>query len=240
MPMRSDERELLKQAKRFPILIGQEVANAYEWGYSGPVVFVMHGWSGRSTQFADIIHELVDNNYRVVAFDAPAHGTSSGKQTSILSFAEGILDIERRYNDIVAVIGHSMGANALFLALSMGFETNKLVSISMPSTASTVTEGFKNTLNASSKTSDMICDHIETTLGKELKYFTAEHTANASKELNALMIHDKNDKQVSYHDSELVNEMLPNGNLILTEGLGHSRILSDKAIINKVVDFIKD
>jgi pimeloyl-ACP methyl ester carboxylesterase len=38
------------------------------------------------------INPLVDAGYRVIAFDAPAHGDSGGKRTSLLEFAQIVHD----------------------------------------------------------------------------------------------------------------------------------------------------
>ncbi|MGV9195387.1 alpha/beta hydrolase [Microbacterium sp. MC2] len=61
---------------------GAEVVT-YEWGDGDRTVVLIHGWNGRASQFATLARELVAEGYRVVAFDAPAHGASSGRHTYI-------------------------------------------------------------------------------------------------------------------------------------------------------------
>ncbi|MES9847744.1 MAG: alpha/beta fold hydrolase, partial [Candidatus Thiodiazotropha sp.] len=56
------------------------------WG-EGPSVLLCHGWGGRGTQFFALIEALAAAGYRAVAFDAPAHGDSSGKRTNMLKVA---------------------------------------------------------------------------------------------------------------------------------------------------------
>jgi pimeloyl-ACP methyl ester carboxylesterase len=48
-----------------------------EWG-EGPVILCVHGWSNRGLRFSPLIEVLADAGYRLVTFDAPAHGRSQG------------------------------------------------------------------------------------------------------------------------------------------------------------------
>ena len=45
------------------------------WG-AGPVVYLVHGWGGRGSQLASFVEPLLAGGFRVVMFDAPAHGDS--------------------------------------------------------------------------------------------------------------------------------------------------------------------
>lgn len=40
---------------------------------------MVHGWSGRGTQMSKIAEALVEQGYRIISFDAPAHGKADGK-----------------------------------------------------------------------------------------------------------------------------------------------------------------
>ena len=58
----------------------------YQWSGNGPKIMLMHGWSGRASNFFKIIEKLIIEDYDVYAFDAPAHGESSGVTTNIPEF----------------------------------------------------------------------------------------------------------------------------------------------------------
>ncbi|HEX5771250.1 MAG TPA: alpha/beta hydrolase, partial [Nocardioidaceae bacterium] len=45
------------------------------WG-DGPVVYLVHGWGGRASQFAAFVEPLVAAGHTVVAFDGLSHGDS--------------------------------------------------------------------------------------------------------------------------------------------------------------------
>ncbi len=89
------------------------------WGdENNETVLLSHGWGGRSTQFHALIQPLVDAGFRVVGFDAPAHGDSQGKQSNMLDVASIIAQIEKEEGLFKAIIGHSFGTSTALLAIS--------------------------------------------------------------------------------------------------------------------------
>src|SRR5262245_43161631 len=83
------EREAEKIAKKFTIQVAGKRIQLYSWGdESRPVVLVVHGWAGRATQFRKFYVPINAAGFRMVGFDGPAHGRSSGLKTSILEFEE--------------------------------------------------------------------------------------------------------------------------------------------------------
>src|SRR5438105_1441963 len=90
-PLRNLKREeaILQQAEvtRLNIVPGtendtEEVA-VYRWGKADRRILLVHGWGGKAAQFFSFVGPLLENGFEVIAFDAPAHGLSSG------SFASG-------------------------------------------------------------------------------------------------------------------------------------------------------
>ena len=54
-----------------------------------------------------------------------------------------------------------------------------------------------------------------------------------------LIIHDKDDDDVSVEAAYQIKKALKNSELLITEGLGHRRILGDKKVISKIVEFLQ-
>jgi hypothetical protein len=73
---------------------------------------------------------------------------------------------------------------------------------------------------------------------KDVSEFSSSISAQS---INAktLIIHDENDKEVELYNSINVNKNLKNGELIVTKGLGHRRILRTDTVIDKIVSFLK-
>ncbi|MDD7914242.1 hypothetical protein [Polaribacter ponticola] len=52
-------------------------------------------------------------------------------------------------------------------------------------------------------------------------------------------MHDVNDGDVLVSCAINIRQNLEKGSLLITNGLGHTKILRDKSIVNKIINFIK-
>ena len=72
----------------------------------------MHGWSGRATNFYLIMKALMQLDYDIYAFDAPAHGKSSGLTTNLPEFIVTLDSLLKYWGPFEVILGHSGGAFA--------------------------------------------------------------------------------------------------------------------------------
>jgi pimeloyl-ACP methyl ester carboxylesterase len=56
--------------------------------------------------------------------------------------------------------------------------------------------------------------------------------------LPALIIHDRDDRDVPWQEGEAVARAWPHARFLRTEGLGHRRILRDPEVIDRVLRFL--
>ena len=65
-------------------------------------------------------------------------------------------------------------------------------------------------------------------------------TVNNVRELKAaaLIIHDVDDASVPWQQGQMVADAWPGATFLKTSGLGHGRILRDRAVVRAAVDFI--
>jgi hypothetical protein len=56
----------------------------------------------------------------------------------------------------------------------------------------------------------------------------------------ALVIHDRDDKEVRWEDGAAIAGAWPAARLVTTDGLGHRRILRDSAVIHRIANFVTD
>lgn len=108
--------------------------SALSWG-EGPTVLLQHGWEGRASQMGAFAQPLVARGLRVVALDAPAHGESQGRTSSMIEFAVGLRAAAQAFGPLRGVVGHSLGAAATAAAVSAGLVVERLVFIAPPSTS---------------------------------------------------------------------------------------------------------
>ncbi len=208
----------------------------YELG-EGPVVLLLHGWSGRGSQMGTIASAFAEKGYKAITFDAFAHGSSPGKQTTVLEFVKIIKNIYEQFGPFEAIIGHSLGGIAAGKAITEGVESKKLVTIGSPTTMNFLLETFSKIINASQATQNYIQTFVEHYAKSNASDFSL---TNMGQKLNlpGLIFHDKDDSEADYEQALFFDEMWPQGKLISTKGLGHSRILRDDKVIDKIIGFV--
>jgi len=228
------------QAKQFTINIGDRVVVGYSWG-QGPVLLLVHGWAGRASQFKSFVEYFGEAGYTTVSFDAPAHGLSKGKETTIIDFKNAILEIEKITGKIEVIIGHSLGGAAGLYALSEGLDISTLITISTPSIGDEIIKEFASRLNASQRAQDFLKRAIYQRLNRTFDEFMASYFIKKIPDhIDMLILHDEHDREASLINAERLAEAYPRALYQKTTGLGHVRILRDKAILEMCRNFIVD
>jgi pimeloyl-ACP methyl ester carboxylesterase len=229
---RPGERDVLEMATPSSIA-GMK---AWSWG-EGPTILLVHGWNGRGTQLGGFVEPLVARGYRVVAFDAFGHGESPGSSMSIPELASCIREVSDELGGLYGVIAHSMGGAATTLALSNGLKLERAVFISPPSDPRVFLQIFSDALALSEEVRTHLKERIERRIGITMQSMRADVIA-PSMQVPLLVVHDRNDKEVPIHAGQSIAEAWPNAELIITEGLGHQRILRAENVTNVAVSFI--
>ncbi len=233
------ERALLEGAVPFEILAGEEVTlRAWSWG-SGPIVILVHGWEGRGSQMATFVEPLVAAGRTVIAFDAPGHGGSDGKRSSIVHFAWALRSVVEQVSngEVDAVIAHSLGCAATTLALREGLNAKRAVFIAPPLNPTDYTERFREILGLEPEIVDRMRLRIEQRFLRKMSDFSL---ALAAREMKTplLVIHDRDDQETLHREGATIAEAWPGARMITTEGLGHRRILRDPAVIESAAQFV--
>lgn len=209
----------------------------YAWG-DGPLVLLVHGWAGRGSQMGTLAPSFVEAGYKVITFDAFAHGESPGKTSNLVEFKQIIQHIYKNHGAFHAIVGHSLGGIAAGLAIAEGVEAGKLVTMGSPTTMDFITKSFCLNLGANKKTAKYILDNVKNLTQKEADYFSL---ASIGKQLNiyGLIIHDEDDKESDYSQALLLDKSWKNSRLFSTKKLGHRRILRDEKVQKTILDFIE-
>lgn len=238
-PVPFREKEAVETAIIFNIQVEKYEVAVYEWG-KGPVIWVLHGWSGRSTQLSAIIKELVKSGYKVYGIDAPGHGKSSGKTSNVLLFEKALQELNRLKGPPDAFIGHSLGGAIGFFALRNGIKIKKIVSIGTPSIAKKIIKEYLLKIGLKNTSYQQFEKVFEKKYNQSFANFTAQQWVQPPPEIPVLIIHDKNDKDAPIHHAEALIELLPDAEVYITNGLGHNRILRNAEVIKKVTSFITE
>jgi len=211
----------------------------YQYGEGEKKVLLVHGWSGRATQLVKIADELVHMGYQIISFDAPAHGKSQGKSTLMPEFIASILEIEKQFGPFEFAIGHSLGGMSVLNALKQNLKVKKAVIIGSGDIIQDIIDDFVKQLQLKPNIAPLLKDHFEKKYGENMESYSSHLAAKAVK-IPTLIIHDKIDTDVDVKAAHNINKHLLNSELIITEGLGHRKILGNEKVINKIKGFLKE
>lgn len=209
----------------------------YHYGDSPKKILLVHGWSGRGTQLAVMAKELLKNGFSVVSFDAPAHGKAPGKISMMPFFSESILFLEQKYGPFEGAIGHSLGGMAALKAVKDGFDIKNLVIIGTANSITHTTREFARNMKLSQKVAKKMKNYLDNKLREDMDNYSGAVSAEKV-QIPTLVIHDKNDVDVTIEAAYDIHERLENGELMITEKLGHRKILGDEKVIAKTIDFL--
>lgn len=211
----------------------------YHYGENGKKILLVHGWSGRGTQLVKIADELLKQGFSTVSFDAPAHGKSGSKTTLMPEFIAAILEIEKQYGPFEFAIGHSLGGMSILNAIKQGLKVKKAVIIGSGDIIQDILDDFVLKLGLRTEIASMMKAHFEKKHGVEMESFSASLAAQ-SIEIPVLVIHDEDDDDIDVKAAHHIVENLKDSKLMITKGLGHRKILGDKTVIVRLIDFIQE
>lgn len=215
----------------------EKTIRIYHYGNSPKKVLLVHGWSGRGTQLVKIADKLLEMGYSTVSFDAPAHGKSPGKTSIMLEFIASILEIEKQFGSFEFIIGHSLGGMSTLNAIKQGLQVKKAVIIGSGDSVNDILSDFVSKLQLKSNMVTKLRTNFEKKYNMNMESYSSYI---AAKEVSTpvLIIHDKNDDDVPVYASENIHKHLKNSELLITENLGHRKILGDEKVISTIETFI--
>lgn len=187
-----------------------------------------------------MINPLLNKGYQVVAYDAPAHGNSPGKSISLTEWADTILSALREVGNVSCIIGHSLGGGGIVLASSLQLNIDKIVLIAPLYDIIWVTERFADALSIPLTTIKKMRDYAWEKYKKSAEKYGSNwmDVFHSDFKIPTLIIHDKEDKEVAWEQSDALSKKWPWASFITTNGLGHRRIMQSKEVIHHITKFI--
>jgi dienelactone hydrolase len=242
MPVRSADAATHERAVRGAIsLRGRRVAT-YHWGRGLQTVLLVHGWRGRASQFAPLVRELVSEGFQVVAFDAPAHGSSEGRRADIRDWIDAIRRLETGHGPFRAIVGHSLGAVAALTAVREGVRADAVATVAGADHPDAFLERFGDMLGLADDARRRFAALFPARIGADadtvsVRYDAAAHPLPSDVEL--LGVHDDGDRQVAAERSaRLVAAHGDRARLLRTSGFGHARVLEADDTLDALVAFV--
>ncbi|AKJ26754.1 alpha/beta hydrolase [Caldimonas brevitalea] len=211
----------------------------YRWpaATDAPVVLLTHGWGGWGLQMAALATALQQRGLAPVAVDQPGHGRSEGWQSTLAQFTRAVGYLGARLGPLHAVVGHSMGGAAALNAIARGLVARSLVTAASPTDLVQVTRDYAAAFGLAEATRGAMVQHIESREAIVFEQMSAAHQARRVV-LPTLLVHDRDDRVVPVEESLKLNALLPDARLLLSQGLGHRRVLQDADVVEQVGRFI--
>jgi pimeloyl-ACP methyl ester carboxylesterase len=208
---------------------------SFEISGSGPLVILAHGWSGASGQFAELRERLLADGLRVATFDAPAHGASPGRRTSAAQFMRVIEHIGHVHGPTFGIVGHSLGGLAAAMSVPR-VKPSALVLLSPMPSFDFALDQFQMALRFDGVLRQRIADRVLRQVRMTREHAQVE--TGLSPGLPTLLVHDTDDRRIPVAISRELRERYPTLEYLETRGLGHSRVLGDQAVLERVTAFL--
>ena len=185
---------VLDSGHRFYVHAGGHRLAVWSWG-DGPTALLLHGWGGRSEQLAPFVPPLLAAGFSVIAPDAPGHGESSGRRSSMLAFAEALEAVASRVGPVRAFIGHSGGAAAGAFALHRGLRVQRAVFIAPVASLAEVVGRYASELHIPPWTAEDLRRRIEARVGVPMADLEVTRVARSAR-TPLLVFHDPDDRNL--------------------------------------------
>ncbi len=223
------------QKKEILPIVDHEI-QLYEWKGSGEKVLLVHGWESNTWRWHKLIEKLIKANYHIIAFDAPAHGYSSGRYLYVPLYAQVLQELIIKFKP-QHLVGHSVGGMTLLYNeyANANVSTQRMVTIGSPSEFHEIMTHFQQLLDFNSRVYNALADYIKDRFGFTIHEFSTSRYAQTNTK-EGLLFHDRFDKIAPYHASEQVHKSWKNSEFISTEGLGHS--MHQDEVNEKIVQFL--
>ena len=208
----------------------------YRWPGKNKTILLAHGWESNTARWSFLIKELKTLDYNIVSIDAPAHGSSDGKQFNAVLYSECINVVVNTYKPEI-IIGHSVGGMAsVFFQKKYQFTgLEKLVLLGAPAHFEGVFKRYADMLGYNNKIREGLDKLVLKRFNQLPSYFSAAKFSETIS-TKGLIIHDKHDKIIPFEDALLYKKYYTNAELIETKGLGHG--LKGEKITKIITEFI--
>jgi len=244
-----EARAVLRVAAATTVSVGGETVRVFRWqaspppavtaAHARPTVLLAHGWSSRAARLTAFVEPLRRAGFSVVAFDAPAHGESSGVQLDMSSYVDALRTVIERAGPVHGIIGHSFGGRAslLLLAAAQLADVRAIALLAVPPDVSYMLEQFKLVLNLRRDVQHLLDRAFTARFGAPPERHSPEDHAHPI-HTSALLLHDSDDDVAPIAHACALARQLPTARLIITRGLNHCSLLTHPPVIDAVTAFM--
>lgn len=245
--IRPREEPFFKAARHFSVLAELDTnkpaeIDCYEMGeVSQPLVILVHGWDSNAGSMSQIANKLLAEGKRVILFNLPGHAFAKSSTTNLLECRMAVTAVLKKLNPKpgFSVVSHSFGSAVMAYALSKNnYQLDKLIFLTNPNRVERIFTDFKKFIGLGDRAYTAMLKLTEQKLGEPIQNVSVEANLKQVHFQELLLIHDKNDKVLSYENSIEVHTATTNSKLSTFENIGHYKMLWNKDVIEKCASFL--
>lgn len=209
----------------------------YVWGQGDKTVLLLHGWESKAADYYKLIPRLLEEGYRVLSLDFPAHGNSSGNQTSLPEFIKTVTQYFNQSQRVDAIVAHSLGGTAAFTwlleqkDLKNALDVQKLILIGSPIVPVNFFEGAFNFLGIHRRIRNRFYQKAKRKFGKGIEDFALPVLESTNFQEKVVGLYDHSDKVVNIKEAKLYHQQNPNLSMRYFQDIGHHQMIKNKEII---------
>ena len=252
-PLSARQQKLAEKAERFHLKTGSADITYYRWqpisdepsNQESKRVLLIHGWNGNAFSFVALTKALLRKGFEVVAFDAPAHGESSGERTDLIKFAESAQAVAKEIGSVYALTGHSLGAMTIAYMMGSNFPIaqdeglQRLIMISPPESLAELIDNFMHAMGIPASVLEGIEREVNERFNRSIQWFsTSDFVCKTS--IPLLLMHDSEDPETPLVGVEKIANAAPKAKLIVTENLGHYLIIRSPKVVKEILAFVSN
>ena len=231
-------RALLATGRPFRVRVDDGRVVAWAWGH-GPAVALVHGWGGRGGRLATaFVAPLLAGGFSVVTFDAPGHGESDGRLSSMPQVARALAAVANAAGSLFGVVAHSMGGSASALAMAQGLQVERAVFIAPAADPARYADDFAKLLAVGPVALAEMRRRSEARLRFRWSDLNVPRMA-AALAAPLLVMHDRDDPTVPWAEGAAIASAWRGAELVTTSGLGHRDIVRDPDVVARAVAFLR-
>ena len=233
---------IFQKAEKLSFVLEGKLVKGYRWNHpSQKKIVIVHGFESYSNNFDRYISILVKKGMEVIAFDAPAHGRSEGKQINLPMYVAMLKKLVEYYGPVDGFLGHSFGGLAIshYLETLKSNEHIRSVLIAPATETKTSIDLMFKFLQLDDEVRKEFDQLIHEKAGVGPEHFSV---ARAMKNIKGpvLWFHDEEDDLTPIKDALKARDAgFTNLEFIITKGLGHRKIYRDNKVVKRSIEFLK-
>jgi pimeloyl-ACP methyl ester carboxylesterase len=212
-----------------------------DWG--NPTAYLVHGWGGWWQQLSAHVHPLLDAGLCVVAFDAPSHGDSTPggfgrRSTTFVEMAHALAAVVAEFGRPTVVVAHSAGALAALHARGLGVTPDAYTLLAPPLSVEPMVQVFAAALGVGPRSREVMVRRAGQRVGLPMDSLDLVTMASQAPSLPPLLVvHDRADREAPLAGAVALKDAWHDARLVVTNGLGHRRLMWDRAVVAGVTAF---